>query len=252
MLLVAVQIPPDAAASARAADIAGLSAADVRNRLQGALPRVLASDADGERLARIGEELEALGFLTVVCDARTAPSDAERVVARTLRFEPEQLVAIDAAGAEHDCPWPALSVIQRGIRVVTQVTKETTTERKFDVGRAVLSSGLILTRKEEKVSVRKSETAEPFALAQRGDGQPDIILYERRLDYRFLGRDMQPASRGNLELVVRRLRAAAPAALHDDRVARPGFVAALPATAADPVDLALFLVTLSLRRRGLA
>ena len=36
--------------------------------------------------------------------------------------------------------------------------------------------------------------------------QPDIIIYERRIDYRFLGADMLPSSRGNLELVCARLR----------------------------------------------
>jgi hypothetical protein len=249
MLLVVIELPSDGQALERAARVTALSAADLRNRLNGVLPRALMNDADGERLAAIGERLDGLGFVTLVCDARTAPSDGDRVVARTLRLSPGELVAIDGAGAEHACPWPAVAAIQRGVRITTQTTKEKTTERKFDVGRAVLSSGLLLTRKEEKVTLRKTEIPEPLALVQRIDGEPDIILYERRLDYRFLGREMQPASRGNLELLVRRLRDAAPAAVYDERVARPGFIAGLPTTSAEPVDLGLFLVTLALRRR---
>jgi len=64
-------------------------------------------------------------------------------------------------------------------------------------------------------------------------------------DYRFLGADKQPASHANLERTLVRLRALAPAAPVDDRVAKPGFVGGLPLTSCDPVDLALYLVTLA-------
>jgi len=174
------------------------------------------------------------------------------LLARGLRLEPDRLVVLDGAGGEHPVSWHAIEVIQRGVRVTSLATKEKIVERKFDVARAVLSSGLILTRKEEREVVRTSEASEPFALLQRNDGEPDIILYERRMDYRSLAGDMQPSSRANLELVVRRVRAGAPAATHDDRVARPGFVGALPAPSgpADRVDLGLYAVALALRRRS--
>ncbi|HET6148956.1 MAG TPA: hypothetical protein VFH68_15570 [Polyangia bacterium] len=251
MWLLVIEAPADPALAARAAAATQLAAADLRYRLQGTLPRVLMSAADGERLTQVAERLEPLGFVTVVCDPRLAPTDAERLVARALRLQRDALVAVDGAGGEHQCPWSAVGVIQRGVRVSRQTTKEKTVEHKFDVTRAVLSSGLILTRKETKEVVRVSEASEPFALLQRNDGEPDIILYERRIDYRFLGGDMQPSSRANLETAIRRVRAAAPAAVHDDRVARPGFVGGLPALSgpADPVDQGLFAVSLALRRR---
>ena len=248
MLLVVVTASTETGVIARAAAAAGLSVADIRYRTQGTLPRVLMSDVDGDRLAAIGERLDVLGFATLICDPRGTPTDAERVVAQSMRLETEGLVVIDGPGDEHPCAWTVIEAIQRGVRVTTVTTKEKTSERKFDVTRAVLSSGLILTRKEEREIIRKTETSEPFVLVERNDGEPDIVLYERRMNYRFLGRDMQPASRANLEEVVRRLRAAAPAAAYDDRVARPGFITALPATAADPVDLGLHLVALARRR----
>ncbi len=251
MWLLVVDAPADPAVLARAAAITQLSAADVRHRLRGTLPRALLTAADGDGLAAISERLDLLGFVTLVCDPRLAPTDADRVLARGLRLEPGQLVILDGTGGEHEVPWGAIEAIQRGVRVTTQATKEKIVERKLDVTRAVLSSGLILTRKEEREVVKTSEASEPFALLQRNDGEPDVILYERRMDYRALGRDMQPSSRANLDLVVRRVRAAAPAAIHDDRVARPGFVGALPAPsgATDRVDVGLYAVALALRRR---
>jgi hypothetical protein len=59
---------------------------------------------------------------------------------------------------------------------------------------------------------------------------------------------MQPSSHSNFELVWRRLSQLAPAGVMDDRVGKPGFVGGLPATAADPVDLALYLVALARTR----
>jgi hypothetical protein len=103
----------------------------------------------------------------------------------------------------------------------------------------------MLTSKVQKESVRTEEKREAFILLQRNDGQPDAIIYERRVDYRFLGADKQPASYANLERTLARLHALAPAASVDDRVAKPGFVSGLPLTASDPVDLALYLVTLA-------
>ncbi len=248
MFLVVVRALVEATAGAQAAKVTGLSPADLRHRLQGTLPRVLMSDADGDRLTEISERLDGLGFITLVCDPRLAPSDPDRLIAKSFRVEPDQFVALDAGGGEHELPWTAIEAIQRGLRTHIHQTKEKTVTHKFDATRAVLSGGLILTRKEEKITIRQTETAEPFALVQRADGEPDVMLYERRMDYRTLGRDMQPSSRANLEALVTRIRAAARGAIYDERVARPGFITALPSSSVDPVDLGLHLVSLALRR----
>jgi hypothetical protein len=65
-----------------------------------------------------------------------------------------------------------------------------------------------------------------------------------------MGAEMQASSRANLERLWTWLcRLTRPEAI-DDRLARPGFVAGLPPTAADPVDLALFMITLARRSAG--
>ena len=147
MFLVVVRALVEAKAGAQAANVTGLSAADLRHRLQGALPRVLMSDADGDKLTAISDRLDELGFITLVCDPRLAPTDADRVLAKSFRIEPDQLVAIDGGGGEHDVPWTAIEAIQRGSRTHIQKIEEKTVTQKFDATRAVLSGGLILTRK---------------------------------------------------------------------------------------------------------
>jgi hypothetical protein len=94
-----------------------------------------------------------------------------------------------------------------------------------------------------------NETREAFLLVQRGDGAGDLMLYERRLDYRFLGAEMQPSSHANFDRLVTRVRAFCPAVPVDERVAQPSFVNGLPATSGDSTDLALYLVALASARQ---
>jgi hypothetical protein len=249
MLVAIARIPDRAEARTAAAKATGLALADLNRRLAGTLPRVLFAGVGPEGAAMV-ERLRALGFGVLTCDPAAVPGDGDRVVVRRIEFSGVALVAFDARGEAHHCPPLAIELLQRGTRVSTSSEKVTTSERKLDLGRAVLSGGLLPTKKVSQTTVKTTETAEPFLLVQRCDGQPDLIFYERRIDYRALGPDMQPSSHGNIEVLWAKLRTMviAPAAV-DDRVARPGFVSGLPATSVDPVDLALFLVSLA-RRSG--
>jgi hypothetical protein len=249
VIVAVARIPEKADARGEAARLAGLALADANRRLAGTLPRVLAPGASPEAAEALAAALEAQGFVTVVFDPKAVPGDADRVVAARIDVVGGILRATDGPGRVHDCPGGAIALLQWGVRVKSTAQTVKTSERKFAAGKALLSGGLMLTKKVEKTTEVVTETREPFLLVSRNDGEPDLILYERRLDYRFLGAEMQPVSRANLERVLARLRTLAPEAPLDDRVMRPGFVAGLPMTSNEPVDLALFLVTLA-RARG--
>jgi hypothetical protein len=247
MLIAIARIPDDAQARTQAAQVTGLALADLNRRLAGTLPRVLFPGLPDDEAARIEAGLQALGFGVLAFDVAVVPGDSERVVARRIELVPGALVATDAQGNAHRCPAADIAVLQRGARVSATTETVKTSERQIAVGRAVLSGGLLLTKKVEKTAVKTTESTDFFLLVQRAGGEPDLMLYERRLDYRALGAEMQASSRANLELLWTRLRALAPAAA-DDRVGRPGFVKGLPATSADPLDLAVYLVALARRR----
>lgn len=243
--MAVVRLPVDASAAGRAAAALELSLADVSMRLRGTLPRVLLVDADPARIEAGARALEALGYATVALDPAVVPRDDERIVARTLELGPHSFTAVDAAGARHECPLIAVDLILRGVRVSATREVTTTSERKFSVGKALLTGGLMMTNKVKTTHVKNTESREHVVLVHRNDGAPDVALLERHLDYRFLGGEMQPSSFQNLELTLARLRSLSPSAIVDDRATRPGFVSGLPQTSADPVDLALYLVALA-------
>jgi hypothetical protein len=249
MLLVIANAPNDPLAQNQGARLAGLPPADFSRRLAGTLPRVLLSAAPVDQIESLVSGFESLGFAAFSCDPTAAPGDDDRLLVRGLEMEAGALAFLDGQDNRHPCVAAAVTLIQRGVRVNTTSETVTTNERRLDIGKAVLTGGLMLTSKVQKKSVRTEETREPFLLLQRNDGQPDAILYERRVDYRFLDAEKQPASHANLERTLARLRALAPTVPVDDRATRPGFVSGLPLTSCDPVDLALYLVTLA-RTRG--
>lgn len=245
MLLVIVRIPAEPLPVAEIARATGLAPADVRHRLAGGAPAVLLTAGDAE-VRQAVDALETLGVAALACSPDSAPTDADRLIARSVQWRPDGFVAVDAQGASHPCAVGAIRLIQKGVRVSVNEQSVTVSERKLSASRAILSAGLLLTKKVSKQHTQTDTARETFVLVQRDDGEPDVALYERRMDFRFLGAAMLHSSQANLAQVTERLRELAPAAPVDDRVARPGLVQRMPrAGQVDPVDLALHLVSLA-------
>jgi len=252
MLLIAARLPPSAHAFSDAAHLVDLSLADVRARLAGPLPRVLVLEPDPDRARERAAALEELGFVILLCDPRAVPGDDDRFHARALELSAHALVAVNESGEREDVRLASVALIQRGVRTTTttEVTQKST--RQFDPARALLSGGLLLTKKVPVVSTRTSTSQNEFLLLHRTDADRDVIIYSNRVDYQCLGTAMQPSSTANFSALAARIREIAPARVpFDARVSRPGFVQGLPATRAHPVDLALWMVLL-VHLRGLA
>jgi hypothetical protein len=248
MFLAVLRIPDAPDAEARAAAATGLALVDVRRRLVGILPRILLVAADRDEIDAAGERLERAGFSTVAFDPISAPSDEDRIVARALETRGDALVAVAGVGVEtrHVVPWPSFELIQRGVRQLARREKVTTSTRQLAIGRTILAGGLPVTKKVERTELVARGEDEPFALLHRCDGGNDIILYERRMDYSFLGSQRDSSSRANLEKTVALIATRSQASV-DNRVGRPGFVAGIPPCNADPVDVALHLAQLAWR-----
>ena len=240
MFIAIARMPAGPEALQQAAGIAGIPLADASRRLAGTLPRILVrATPEG---ARMTEALQAAGFTAFAGEEAAIPGEKHRMVARSLEFSSSGFVAFDGRGQRQECPAASISVFLRGIRTLETSEIVKTTERKLDLGKALLTSGLAVTKKVETISQRTTSTKEPFILVQRSDGLPGIMLYEGRLNYQCLGPALQPSRFGNFVALLARLQALAPGAPVDDRITRPGFLAGLPVLSVDPVDLAVFLV----------
>ncbi len=230
-----------------AAQLAGLATADVMRLLTGTFPRILLRNApEPEALLAA---FQAEGYLAWASDPAQVQSDAQRMVLRDLSWTEDGFLAQDGQGRSQACPFAAVRLLQRGTRTHAATVLETSTSRKVDLGRALLSGGMMITKKVTTTTERTTHAKEPFLLVQRSDGLPDLMIYEHRMSYQCLGTAMGHATLANLGLLVAKFQSLCPQAPLDDRVNRPGFVAGLPMLGLDPVDLGLFLVS-EARQRG--
>jgi hypothetical protein len=246
MFVAVVDLPLDPAALQNAATLCGLALVEVTVRCSGALPRVLVRHASEGEARRIVTGLEVLGFRAFAAEARQVPTDANRVVARALEWTDSGFAVTDARGVRHDCLFTTLELFQVGQRTTTHSEVITSTERKFSMGRAVMTGGLSFSKKVATVSTAVTSNRESFILVSRAEPEPAIILYEFRLNFQCLGDAIQHTRHGNLKAVLARLRTLAPVPV-DERTTQMAFLRGLPQLGVDEVDLGLFLVRASLR-----
>jgi hypothetical protein len=249
MLLVVARLPQAPDVITEAARATGLAPADVRSRLAGPLPRVLLTEPDPERARSFASALEILGFAVLICDSRAAPRDDDRLLARRLEWVGGDHLCVNTSNEREEVPGSSLILIQKGFRIETSTDVTKKSERRLDLTRALLTGGLLLTKKVETKSTKTATTRHAFLLLHRADGGRDVMIYEHQIDYRFLGTDLQPSRTANFDRLVARFRSWAPRVAYDDRVGRPGFVSGLPSTTVPPVDLGLWLVQLVHLRR---
>ena len=241
-LLVVTRLSDAPGAAAAAARALEQPSGWLASRLAGSLPRAVLLEPDAERARAQAAALRELGYGIVTCDPRAAPSDDERLVARTLVFAGDTLTAMDAAGDSEDVPATGVRLVQRGVRVAQRVETTTESKRRLALGRALLSGGLILTKKVEIKSTRTFATPDAFLLLQRDDGGRDVMLYESRVDYRCLGGALQPSRTANFQALVERVRGFVPRAPFDTAAGAPGFAEGFRMSGGDPVDVGVMVV----------
>jgi len=247
MFITLGRLPNHPAAIPRIAQLAGLAPSEAARLLAGTFPRILLRTVADPGILLTA--LAAEGFVAWASDPAQVPTDARRVIVRGLTWTADGFLAQDAQGAVHACPLAAIWLIQRGARTHSSTEVEKTTTRKLNLGMAVLSGGLIMTKKVTQTTERTTQAKEPFLLVQREDAAPDLMIYEHRMSYQCLGKEMGQGTLANLGLLTAKFKTLCPRAPLDDRVGRPGFVAGLPPLGVDPVDLGLHLVA-EARRRG--
>ena len=219
--LVATVLQPkslDAAISALVA-AAGMTPAEARMRLAPEPPALLArlppERAESLVQALAGSGLVALGLEEAV------PTDADRFQVRSFAFEPDGLHVTARSGATLTVSWEAVRVVLRGVRANRTTTEHTETSRRFALGRAVLTGGLVMTKKATSTVQDTQDASEQLVLVHGDDGQR-VLLGEQALEFSGLGPLLQPARAANMAVIAQELKRRAPGAFHDDRLMRLG------------------------------
>lgn len=248
MYVVAIdRVTADPAEAARAlAEVTGRTPYECRPRVQvpDGGPAVISTHAERDAADEIAARARAAGFHATVVDAAEVAARVKSFIVRSLELGPERITLRARDGRWAEVPHDRLALVVRGTATTQERHTEKVTERKLDVGRALLSGGLIASRKHTSEHTTTTTDSEGFAVVYAAGSGP-WWCGEGELDYTTLGAAMQPSRLANWNHVLGELRARAKAAVWDEsllRVAMQRQVLGPTLRAEDDIALAVALV----------
>jgi hypothetical protein len=208
----------EAAVSALVAS-AGMTRAEGRMRLAPEPPALLARLPAGEA-ARVVAELRSAGLQALAVE-EDVPSDRDRFLVRSFAFEAGSGRFVSPSGESLAVAWDEVRLVLRGVRTSRTATEHTETTVKFAPGRAVLTGGLVLTKKTTSTTRDVQWDSEQFLLLHSTAGHR-LLLGEHTLEFSGLGPLLQSARTTNLGVLAHELMKRTPQAFHDHRLIRLG------------------------------
>ena len=238
MYFVAIHhLPADPANRAvELAQILGITAYEARPRLlvAGGGPAVVASFAEEPRATALAATLEAAGFAAFVFNSEDLAAPPLTITVRKFTLGPDAL-SVDSTGTALSIPYAEVALLLRGAGITQSVTTEKTSQKRFDVGRAVLSGGLVMTKTTSKTLTHTSEERRHFLLLHSST-RPVLVFNEAELLYDGLGSARQPTRQANFLILIGELRRRCPAARFDERLLKRAGQAQLLGPAFSPED----------------
>ena len=232
------------------AQVMGVTAYEARARVSvpGGGPAVITNFAANDKAAECVSRLQEAGFTPLLIDAEQIESDLNRLIVSKINFATESLEVVCQDDQMLSLPYADIRLLLRGAGILTTTELETSTKKKFALGRAVATGGLMMRKKVTTVTANTTQDRQPFCHLY-AQGWPPIVLRQAAIDYSPLGANRQLSRDANFTWICSELRRRSGAAQWDDRLqTRPGLAQVLGPTF-DPechLDIAIALVSQSL------
>lgn len=188
-----------------------------RLRAPGNGPLTVAVFAEKERAEQLVQQLHSAGFKAVVLTADEIDTAACAWIVRRFSLGEHELHVETEKGDNLDISFQDIDLILCGIRISRGTTTEILKERSINLGRAVLSGGMMITKTTKTTRDVTTEVRERFVNLYAVDA-PTIIFRENALDYNSLGSARKPSRSENFTYLVAELRRGCPGAQYDERL----------------------------------
>lgn len=188
-----------------------------RLRAPGNGPLIVAVLAEKERAEQLVQQLHSAGFKAVGLTAGEIDTTACAWIVRRFRLGERELHVETEKGDNLDISFQDINLVLRGIRISGSITTKTVKERSVDLGRAVLSGGMMMTKTTKTTQDVTTEARERFVNLYAGDA-PAIVFRENALDYNSLGSARKPSRSENFTYLVAELRRCCPNAQYNERL----------------------------------
>jgi hypothetical protein len=204
----------EAEAKALAADL-GATPYETRMKLAPGLPAIVLSTTDPEAANRLAGQLRARKHRASVCRAADVVAASAMVSMRTFQLAGDGL----DSGVEQ-LPWSEVSAIIHARTPQQTDHHETVKEKKFSVGRAVMSGGLVMSKTVTREVTTHGEASEHVLYLFRATGDTPWLMREHGTNYSGLGIALDPTSTRNFMQAIATFRKHAPNARFDDSLVR--------------------------------
>ncbi len=199
------------------AEILGITLFEARQKVQPPGPRVVATYQDLDEAKARAAGLARAGFQPLVLSGDTLQGQEEPVRIRSFSLHSDGLVLIPRSGPAYDVRNQDIQLVLAAVRAHHESHVETTTVKKFSFGKAVITGGMVRSKKQ-KVETVTHQNEFNFFVQLYTRGYPPFVLSEDELQYQGLGTALQPVRHANFRTLVQELYNRAPAAPYDDRL----------------------------------
>lgn len=247
--IIRLQSTVEREAEALAADL-GTVSYEERLKLAAGLPSVVLLTPDATRAAALLDRVRGRGHVAVACATDDVVPQAQMISLRRFRLDDDALVAADRPDAR--LPWSDLAALIRATDRTRVESVDQVKDKRFDLGRALATGGLIRSRTTRREVTTRVDDSEQLLYLFRRSGQTPWILREQGTHYGALGAQLASTALPNFLATVERLRLMAPEARVDERLLSrrlPRASAPLRGgrvTSANDLDLLAHLVALDL------
>jgi hypothetical protein len=203
-------------AGALAADL-GATPYDARMLLASGLPAVVRTTDDKAHALDLLARLRARGHGAVACDSGAVVASVAMVPMRRFRLGPAAITLDDRPG--ETLPYDDVLALLAAVHRSRAHTETNVSEKKLSIARAVVTSGLSMTKTVRKESHAAVEERDNVLYVFRRSGAPPWLLREGGVgDWSGHGQPLATSRFENFRLTVGALRAKAPGATFDDRL----------------------------------
>lgn len=212
--ITALATPLEVEAKALAGDL-GTIAYEERLKLTAGVPAIVLTTTDEAAAQALLAKLRARGHRAITCRRSDVVPASAMVSLRRFQLDADALLAEGAR-----LPWTDIAALVHARHAIHTESVEVVKDKKFNLGRAVMTGGLVMRKTEKREVVTRTEDTEHVLYVFRAGGGTPWLLREQNTHYGALGAALAPTAPRNFAIAVEELRARAPHARFDDSLVR--------------------------------
>ena len=196
----------------------GMFPYDLRARLAGPLPVIVARVHEREAASTLMNTLRGWGHGAVGCEDDKVVSSEAMLQVRDFRIEADRLEVEGVGQLRGEVEAAQVYMLIHAMAVSEQHHVKETSSKQFNAARALLSGGMVMSKTTTTTShAHDSDSEERLYLFRRSFSEP-LLFCQHQLRYTGLGPAMRRSSHDNFAALTLALRTFAPDAVYDDRL----------------------------------